>query len=231
MDNFTFNYYERIFQEALSNNYNVITLKAFFLGEYDPEDKVLVNRIDVDIKIDRLSKIYEIFNRVGIKASIYLRVHSAYYNLFSVGNIQIVKKLIDIGCEIGLHTELEDMKGYCDVNKKQLLIKEIELFEEIFNIKLYGTTSHGDMTHYNNLNFWKTNNPSSFGLIYEGYDEALWNNCTYVSDSEWVRWKTYQNGKLLENDRRTPIEHIRNGNKVLYLLTHPESWYERYIHE
>lgn len=31
MDNFTFDYYEKIFQTALENDYKVITLKEFFL--------------------------------------------------------------------------------------------------------------------------------------------------------------------------------------------------------
>ena len=71
-----------------------------------------------------------------------------------------------------------------------------------------------------------------FGLVYEAYDKKLWNNSDYVSDSEWIRWKAYKNGKLSKGDKRTPIEHIKENNpKILYLLTHPESWYERYIYE
>ena len=160
-------------------------------------------------------------------------MHAPNYNLFSIGNIQIVKDLVDIGCEIGLHTELEDVGGYCNMNKKkkELLRKEIDLFETIFETKIYGTASHSDMTHFNNLDFWKYHEPKNFGLIYEVYDKKLWNNCRYVSDSEWIRWKAYENGKLLENDRRNPIEHIKDNPKILHILTHPESWYQRYIYE
>ena len=87
------------------------------------------------------------------------------------------------------------------------------------------------MTHYNNLDFWKTNNPKKFGLVYEAYDEKLWNYCRYISDSEWTQWKAYENGRLLQDDRRTPIEHMGDNCKVLHLLTHPESWYEGFIYE
>ena len=232
MDNFTFAYYKLIFQKALENGYQIITLKEFFLDEYKRNEKIIVNRIDVDVKIDRLKKIYEIFRELGVKATIFVRLHAPNYNLLSIGNINIIKDLISIGCEIGLHTELEDVGEYCKIDKKELLKKEIELFEILFGIKVYGTASHGDMTHYNNLNFWKTNKPEDFGLIYEAYDKKLWNNCRYVSDSEWIRWKAYENGNLLENDRRTPIEHILEDKpKILHILTHPESWYDRYIYE
>jgi hypothetical protein len=106
------------------------------------------------------------------------------------------------------------------------------LFETIFGVKIYGTASHGDITHFNNLDFWKTYSLEEFSLLYEAYDEKLWNHCRYVSDSEWTRWKSYENGILIENDRRTPIEHMNDDKpKILHLLTHPESWYEAYIHE
>lgn len=230
-NDFTFNYYRKIFQEALKNDYKIITLKEFFSDEYDTKEKILVNRIDVDLKIGRLKTIYKIFNELNIKASIYLRLHSPDYNLLSISNIKIVQDLLSIGCEIGLHTEMEDIKGYCGLDQISTIKKEVELLENIFGIKMYGTASHGDMTHYNNLDFWKKHKAEDFGLIYEAYDEKLWNNCRYVSDSEWTRWKAYENGKLLENDRRTPIEHLKDKVKVLHFLTHPESWYERYIYE
>ena len=232
MQNFTFKQYKKIFQEALNNEYQIITLKELFLDEYDKDTKILINRIDVDIKIERLRVIYKIFKELNIKASIYLRLHSPDYNLLSIGNIEIVQDLISIGCEICIHTELEDVQHYCNIDSARLLQKEIELFEILFNIKLYGTASHGDMTPFNNLDFWKKYSVNEFGLVYEAYDKKLWNSCRYVSDSEWTQWKAYENGLLLQNDRRSPIEHIREDMpNVLLLLTHPESWYERYIYE
>ena len=135
MDNFTFAYYKLIFQKALENGYQIITLKEFFLDEYKRNEKIIVNRIDVDVKIDRLKKIYEIFRELGVKATIFVRLHAPNYNLLSIGNINIIRDLISIGCEIGLHTELEDVGEYCKIDKKELLKKEIELFEILFVLR------------------------------------------------------------------------------------------------
>jgi hypothetical protein len=232
MYKFTFDYNKKIFQTALDNGYKFITLKEFFANEYDKKQKIIINRIDVDIKIDRLKFYYKIFSELDIKASVYTRLHSPTYNLLSIGNIKIIQNLISIGCEVGLHTELEDVNGYCGIEKKKLLQKEIKLFETIFNVKMHGTASHGDMTYFNNLNFWKNHSAKEFGLLYEAYDKKLWDNCRYVSDSEWTKWKAYERGKLLKNDTRSPLEHILEDKpKVLYLLTHPECWYHEYIHE
>ena len=104
---FTFDYYEKIFSTALINNYQVITLKEFFNDEYDKDGKVLINRIDVDIKINRLHKIYYVFNKLKIKASIFFRLHASEYNLLTISNIKLAKKLIAIGCEIRLYTKLK----------------------------------------------------------------------------------------------------------------------------
>jgi hypothetical protein len=232
MDNFTFDYYRLMFQEALDAGYKIITLKEFFLDEYERDEHILINKIDVDVKIERLSTIYEIFKALNIRGSIYVRLHAPDYNLLSIGHIRIIKKLLSIGCEVGLHTELEDVHAYCDIEQKRLLRSEIELFETVFDMKLYGTASHGDMTPYNNLDFWRRHKAEEFGLVYEAYDEKLWDNCRYVSDSEWTQWKAYDNGIRLEGDRRTPIEHIQQDKpKVLNILTHPENWYHGYIHE
>lgn len=231
MEFFSFEKYKEIFVKAKEAGYRVITLKEYFLNEYDGNEKIIVNRIDVDFKIKRLETIIEIFREQGVKASVYLRLHSPEYNLLAIGSMRTVHRLIGTGCEIGLHTELMDVQGYCNVEGKELLRQEIDLFKTIFGIRLYGTASHGDMTHYNNLDFWKENRPEDFDLMYEAYDDKLWKNCRYVSDSEWTRWKAYENGELIKGDRRSPIEHMKDKCKVLHLLTHPESWYTDYIYE
>ena len=231
MKRFTWQFYEEMFKTFLNKGYEIITLEWYFTEKFNKYKKLVINRIDVDVKIERLKYIYQIFKKLKIRGSIFLRLHSPYYNLFSIGNILLVKRLIDLGCEIGIHTELEDIKGYCSVDAKKLLKKEIELFEIIFQTKIYGTASHGDMTFYNNLEFWKSYSPKEFDLLYEAYDERLLNNCLYITDSEWTQWKAYLKGELLEGDRRDPIEHLKDNPKVIYLLTHPDCWYENYIWE
>lgn len=65
MNDFTFDFNEEIFKKALDNGYKVITLKEFFLDEYNQKDKILVNRIDVDVKIE-ISGSVKIGNNVYI---------------------------------------------------------------------------------------------------------------------------------------------------------------------
>jgi hypothetical protein len=231
MTDFTYANYESIFREALAADYQVITLRDFFEGEFDQGGKILVNRIDVDFRIDRVPKILAIFDKLGIAGSFFFRLHAPAYNLLSIGNIAIARAAVAAGNEVCLHTELKDVEGYCGIEPVGLLENELRLFDYVMGKKTWGTASHGDMTAYNNLDFWKQHEASEFGLLYEAYDPKLWQNCRYVSDSEWTRWKAYENGELMEGDRRNPIEHLRGGPRVLHLLTHPESWYDGYINE
>ena len=69
-----------------------------------------------------------------------------------------------------------------------------------------------------------------FGLLYEAYDTKkefnLFQESFYISDSEYSRWKCYSKGKLQMNDHRDLSEHLRNNHKLIYLLLHPETYYE-----
>jgi peptidoglycan/xylan/chitin deacetylase (PgdA/CDA1 family) len=230
-NSFTFTKYASIFRALRRAGYRAITMREFFEGAYGVEEHLLVSRVDVDVKIERLPRLREIYAALDLRATFFLRLHAPAYNLMSFGNIAIMRDLVAAGHEIGLHTELVDAAGFCSVEGAALLRQEIDLLETLIGAKIYGTASHGDMTGFNNLDFWASHRPAEFGLLYEGYDEPLWKNCRYVSDSEWTRWKAYENGRLLDEDRRSPVEHAEERPRVLHVLTHPESWYDRYLYE
>lgn len=229
--NFTYAHYERIFRTALDEGYQIITLADWFRGMFDPGGKILVNRIDVDANIQRLWRFGDIFGKLGVRASIFLRLHAQAYNALFFDNIRIARRLLADGHELGLHSEIVDVQHICDMEPERLLRAELALFKDVLGAKPVGVASHGDITPYNNLDFWKTHDPSEFGLLYEAYDKSLWEGSRYISDSEYTRWKAYENGALRRDDRRCACEHIREGAPVLYLLTHTCSWYDTYIHE
>jgi peptidoglycan/xylan/chitin deacetylase (PgdA/CDA1 family) len=228
---FTFAKYSELFESIRADGYRAITMREYFTGAFDPKEPLLVSRVDVDVKIDRLPRLRAIYRALDLHATFFLRFHAPTYNLLSFHNVSIVKDLIDDGHEVGIHTELSDAEGFCSIDGAALLTREIELLQTLTGVQVHGTASHGDMTGYNNLDYWKSHRAQEFGLSYEAYDAPLWKHCRYVSDSEWVRWKAYENGNLISGDRRSPAEHAKDKPRVLHVLTHPESWYDRYIYE
>ncbi|MEW5724986.1 MAG: hypothetical protein AB1896_17880, partial [Thermodesulfobacteriota bacterium] len=103
---FTFHHYRRIFETALEAGYRVLTLQEFFSAPKEPMGRVLINRVDVDLRLDRIQALAGILDDLGVKATFFLRLHADRYNLLSFNGFNMVKALIRSGHEIGLHSEL-----------------------------------------------------------------------------------------------------------------------------
>lgn len=101
--------------------------------------------------------------------------------------------------------------------------------EKILNISVKGVASHGGMTGLNNLDFWKEKKLEEFNLLYEAYE--WFNEVLYISDSEWIRWKCYDKGVLIQDDNRSLGEIAKNGHMLLNSTIHPESYFDRHFYE
>ena len=177
----------------------------------------------------------DLFNELGIKATFFLRLHAPEYNPFSYENYRIIKKLIECGHELGYHSEIVDQAAIWNENPYDCLVRDIEIINKMFGITIKGVASHGGMTGLNNLEFWKEHKPAEFGLLYEGYDKEpefnLFQESFYVSDSEWTKWKCYDKGKLIEDNRKSLAEHAADRHKILHVLIHPDTYFNRHIYE
>lgn len=173
----------------------------------------------------------DIFNKLGIKGTFFLRLHAPEYNPFDFENYRIIKELLAAGHELGYHSEVIDQAAIWDEDAALCLKRDVDIINRMFGICIKGVASHGGMTGLNNLDFWKERSPADFGLLYEAYDNGnlnLFRNSLYISDSEWTRWKCYNNGELVAGDRRSPAGHIKDApppglfaHSPRYLLSQP----------
>lgn len=233
---FTFAELERQFEQVLDNNYRVITCKDYLDHKRSGRtDKVLVNRVDIDVSCKKARRLATIFNGLSIKASFFVRLHADEYNPFSFENYRCLKLIRDTGHEIGYHSEVIDESVIWNEDAASCLRRDIQVLNSILHIDVCGVASHGGMTGLNNLDFWKGKKPAEFGLLYEGYDRQpefdLFYNSLYVSDSSWTYWKCYENGQLKEGDNRSLGEHCRDRHRVIYSLIHPETYYDEHFYE
>ncbi|PBQ31533.1 hypothetical protein CNR22_07055 [Sphingobacteriaceae bacterium] len=233
---FTYKNLEQHYQEALESGYDVITCAEFTkLKNNINGRKLLVNRVDIDLSVKKTKRLIDIFNKLNIKASFFLRLHAPEYNPFSFENYKIIKYLIESGHELGYHSEIVDQSVIWNEDAADCLRRDIDVINRMFNIEVKGVASHGGMTGLNNLDFWKDKKPSDFGLLYEGYDHQpeynLFQESFYVSDSEWTRWKCYNKGKLVQDDRRNFAEHAKEGHSLLHVLIHPDTYFDDHFYE
>ena len=233
---FTFKYIEKEYRVVKDLGYRFITCLEYLdwkKGNF--QEKIVVNRVDIDFSVKKAKILVDIFNRLDIKATFFLRLHAPEYNPFSFENYKIIRYLIDSGHELGYHSEVIDQSAIWNEDPTKCLKRDIDLINTMFNIDIKGIASHGGMTGLNNLDFWKDKNAAQFGLAYEAYDKEqsfnLFQESFYVSDSEWTLWKCYNKGKFVEGDRRSLSEHAVDNHPILHFLIHPDTYYQNHFYE
>ncbi|HIA68591.1 TPA: hypothetical protein EYN98_21635 [Candidatus Poribacteria bacterium] len=166
-----------------------------------------------------------------IKSTYFIRVHDPEYNIFDYRSYRNIKRIISLEHEIGLHSEALEFGNAVGEDAESILRKEIKTLELLFDVKIDGSACHGDVSQYNNLDFWNNRKPQDFGLSYEVYhkdSEVFWRS-KYISNYQGNHWKYYVNGQLVENDSRSVWEHLeddKDERQLFYnVLIHPRPWY------
>lgn len=232
---FTFANIEAQYLAALDAGYQFTTCLQYAERKNSLPDLTIVNRVDIDLSVKKADRLRDIFDRLGIKASFFIRLHATEYNPFSFENFRILKEIRDGGHEIGYHSEVVDQSRIWNEDPNECLHRDLDILNRMLSIKVRGVASHGGMTGLNNLDFWKNRRPVDFGLAYEAYDNSdafgLFDAAFYISDSEWTRWKCYTHGALCQDDHRTFGEHVKDKHNLIYLLIHPDTFFDTHIYE
>jgi len=232
---FTFANIEAQYRAALNMGYQFITCLEYAERKENLPELTIVNRVDIDFSVRKADRLREIFDRLGIKASFFVRLHASEYNPFSFENYLILKSIRDNGHEIGYHSEIVDQAAIWNEDASNCLRRDINVLNQMLDLQVKGVASHGGMTGLNNLDFWQHNAASEFDLKYEAYEKTdsfnLFNSSVYISDSEWTRWKCYINGELSHNDNRTFGEHLLDKHSLIYLLIHSDTYFDRHFYE
>lgn len=234
---FTFSNLSDQYKAALANRYEFITCVEFVNRKplISQDDRIVVNRVDIDFSVKKAGKLLELFNSLNIKASFFVRLHAKEYNPFAFEEYRILKSIVESGHELGYHSEIVDQAAIWNEDPAVCLTRDLKVMEEFWGHKIRGVASHGGMTGLNNLDFWAGHKPKDFGLLYEGYDKEpefnLFQESLYISDSNWTSWKCYLNGVVQPEDKRSFGEHLSSDPRLVYLLIHPDTYYESHFYE
>ena len=136
---FTYNHYKNTIQLALDKNYTFLRCEQYNkITEYD---KVVILRHDIDFSLKCALKLAKIENELGVTSSYFIRLHSRHYNPLEYNSYKIIKKIQNLGHEIGLHQEPAfafNMSEY----PNEYVQQEINSFNSIFQTKIKGVSTH-----------------------------------------------------------------------------------------
>ncbi len=211
-------YYGDFLDKILELGYKSIPVADYY-NKVPIEDNTLILRHDVDRVADYALQMAEIEHARGIKGTYYFRWNTA--------DPEVMRKVKDLGHEVGLHYEtlafyvqekgiksVEEVTPAVQEELRRRLKFEIKEFEDIIG-DIYTIASHGapensrlGLTNFQAL--MEGENPLEYGLIGTAYGKIT-GEFTYLSDVGGV-WRTF------------PYDKLENNEGPFYVLIHPVHW-------
>lgn len=224
--------YEKIIKLGLEKGYQVISLRDYVRKNFDPSQKLLILRHDIDEKSIANYKMFAIEKKYGVKASYYFRICTI--------DPQLIKAIENYGSEASLHYEtIAEFAGARNIQKKETLFKsdfqekcmevlktDLEKFRIIYNAPCETIASHGHLVNrkLGVTNHFLTEDLKAYEFLnikLEAYNEDFLQNVItcYISDFGLLDINDgYRYGK-------SPIEAITEEEKCILFLSHPHHWY------
>ncbi len=101
MNLFTYNTYRRLLN-TLKKDYDFTSFSKIKFSNEPIEKKVLL-RHDIDLSLEKSLALAKIKNQLGITSTYFIFLRNPFYNIFSKENDTIIKYLISLNHNIGLH--------------------------------------------------------------------------------------------------------------------------------
>jgi len=223
--------YDKIIQDALSNDYQVISLRDYVEKNYDDSKKLFILRHDVDHFSDGTRMIFEVEKKYGVRSSFYFRN--------STFEPKLMKEIEAYGSEASLHFEpiadfvkangtrsKEELLTYADWQERclKILKANLERYRELLDIPCKTIASHGEYenTLVQTPNNYLTEDTKTYAFLdikLEAYNKEMIDKVTcYISDVPLEINSGYKYGT-------TPYEAIKSNEEFIMFLTHPNHWH------
>jgi len=218
MDN-TFTGYKRLLINMI-NYFESYTIEQYLkIDDFDKNKSgILLLRHDVEKSAAKAKKMATIENMLGLNATYYFRKDTKAYN------IPVMKKIRDLGHEIGYHYNCLDRTNGNFKAAWELFKSEVKEFREdgfkIETICMHGQPRINKSGYEKNGDLFNKYNYKSLAIKGEAYLDIDFDIFKYVSDTG-ISWSDYKTNQDL-------VAGTKNISRV-YLLTHPDYWFSNRI--
>jgi len=201
---FTTEHYRELLRLAKSNwyleSYENIRLKSEFL----------LWRHDVDCSLSRSLALAKLEQEEGVRATYFINPHSEFYNLVETKQYQIVKQILSLGHDLGLHFDAAFYGVESESALDRLVAKESLYLENWFGVKPVAFSFH---------------NPVAAHLDCDADEYVGLTNCYSKRFKEQVAYCSDSNGYW--RFRRVFDVLSEKKDARLQVLTHPGWWQDQ----
>lgn len=196
-NDFTYDFYSCMIKTLKKENY------SFCFYDEENNGKTCILRHDIDFDIKKSLDLAKLENELGVKSTYFVLLKTDFYNPISKTSLCMLKKILTLGHEIGLHFDEKSYDENVDV------VNAIKIEAEILGKALSHTIKVVSMHRPS-----KKTLESNYLIdgITNSYSDTFFKNYKYVSDSR-RNWR---------EDVLTIIESKMYRN--LHILTHA-FWY------
>ena len=182
-----------------------------FADVTDKTDKFCVLRHDIEFSIDRAYELAKIEKDLGVVSTYTVQVRNNTYNALSEKNIDLIKRIKDLGHSIGLHQNPPLMEGE---ELGRYIMTDIQILEHFYGFEIDRFAFHRPKKEYlasyvvleDKINCYD----KKFFHYFDEKPDKL--DVLYLSDSNH-KWKFGY-----------PLDFDLSKVDKLQLLTHPYSW-------
>lgn len=172
----------------------------------DHDKKQVYLRHDIDVSLHRASEMAELDAKHEVNATFFFMVDNDIYNLYSTTHQQIIKRIIQLGHDVGLHfmPKYEDLDS---LNKQ--LKRETFLLSSLLDYPVSSFSVHRPSPNFLNSEF-------QLGDLVNTYNPAYYGPEKYITDSN----QHFRCGD--------PLAFIKQfEGPILQIVIHPIWWSEQ----
>lgn len=166
------------------------------------EPRFCIMRHDIEFSLYWALRIAEIDHQEGARSTFFL-LQTSEYNPFEREQALMVRKILELGHDIGLHYDAALFEEL-GLDALKVAQKQIELFETFFDTRIYAMSSHMPM---------RSGKTFSVPGVVDTYDPLYLVDIKYITDST----QAWRNGVVT----RWLADYPR-----IHLLTHEYVWHE-----
>jgi hypothetical protein len=181
--------------------------KATTYDAFNPGERFLLWRHDVDFSVHAALRLAEIEAREGLVSTYFFLLHSEFYNLLEAECFEAARKILALGHRLGLHFDHK----FWRVSNSQVFTNSLQ-FEKLVLEQIFGCRVEAFSFHIPDATTDEFDADQYCGVV-NAYSRYLKADVDYCSDSNGY-W------------RHQRLENVLHGSGVrsLQVLTHPEYW-------